>query len=74
MGPQQPTKTGDQVLASAMRTAINRSDIGVLLWRDGFEITGPYDTHIAMILGRFPTPADLAAYLGIPESDIDQGR
>ncbi|MFF3378080.1 hypothetical protein ACFYXF_34655 [Streptomyces sp. NPDC002680] len=74
MEQNRQAQIGDHILADAMRTTIRRSDIGVTLWRDGFELTGPYDTQLAMIPGAFDTAADLATFLGIPETDISDAR
>lgn len=67
-------QNGEQLRASAMRTSISRGEIDVILWRDGFELTGLDDRQIAMIPGQFATAADLARLLGIPESDIADAR
>ncbi|KPI17975.1 hypothetical protein [Streptomyces mirabilis] len=74
MAHTPPTQTGEQILASAMRTAIAHGHICVVLWSDSIEITGPDDEQIAMIPGEFATPSDLATFLGIPEADIEDTR
>lgn len=67
-------KSGDQVLAAAMRIAIRRGDIGVVLWADGFEVTGPYDSQLVLVEGSFAHPADLARFLAIDASDVSDAR
>ncbi|WP_406427788.1 hypothetical protein [Streptomyces sp. NBC_01589] len=41
-----PAQTGEQVLASAMRTAISRGDNCLVLWHDSFERTGEGDVAL----------------------------
>ncbi|MFE3146596.1 hypothetical protein ACFXJ6_08020 [Streptomyces sp. NPDC059218] len=67
--------TGDQVLACALREAIRHGDVGVVLWDDGVELTGPGDTVLVSIKGRrFIEPYELAGFLGIDADDIDDAR
>jgi hypothetical protein len=67
-------QSGDQVLAAAMRVAIRHGDIGIVLWADGFEVTGPYDSQLVRVEGGFAHPADLARYLAIDVSDVSDAR
>lgn len=66
--------TGDQVLASALRVAIRYGDVGVVLWDDEVELTGPDDTVLVSIKGRRFEPYELAGFLGINADDIDDAR
>ncbi|MEU0627744.1 hypothetical protein [Streptomyces sp. NPDC005989] len=67
--------TGDQVLACALREAIRHGDVGVVLWDDEVELTGPGDTVLVSIKGRrFVEPYELAGFLGIDADDIDDAR
>lgn len=66
--------TGDQVLATALRVAIRHGDVGVVLWDDEVEITGPDDTVLVSIKGRRFEPYELARFLGVQEDVIDDAR
>jgi hypothetical protein len=72
--PSASGSSGAQVLAATMRAAIRDGHVGVVLWPDGFEVTGPYDAQIALVKGRFPSPADLARFLGVAEAGISDAR
>ncbi|MER6121406.1 hypothetical protein ABT173_01655 [Streptomyces sp. NPDC001795] len=67
-------QSGDHVLAAAMRMAIRHGDIGIVLWADGFEVTGPYDSQLVFAEGSFAQPTDLARFLAIDVSAVSDAR
>ncbi|MDX3694992.1 hypothetical protein PV726_32565 [Streptomyces europaeiscabiei] len=66
--------SGEQVLAATMRAAIRDGHLGIVLWPDSFEVTGPYDAQVALVKVHFPSVADLARFLGVAESGITDAR
>ncbi|MEU1815168.1 hypothetical protein ABZ543_08215 [Streptomyces roseifaciens] len=71
-----PTRraAGDRTLATALRTAIGDGYAGVELQPGGFEISGPDDRFLLYCGGNFDSPAALARFLGIDQSQITDSR
>ncbi|MGP3690848.1 hypothetical protein ACTVZO_40285 [Streptomyces sp. IBSNAI002] len=69
-------ETGEQVLAAALRAAVDAGAVGIDLFSDGFEISGPDDISLYRSAHTFTarTPAALAGYLGIPENAVQDAR
>ncbi|MYX38997.1 MULTISPECIES: hypothetical protein [unclassified Streptomyces] len=68
--PPEREDTGDEILATAMRTAITGgTGIAVDLFPDGFEITGPDDESLYRS-ARTHTRRGLATFLGIAQHDV----
>ncbi|MFI2301983.1 hypothetical protein ACH5AL_24520 [Actinacidiphila glaucinigra] len=69
--PPAGTAAGDGVLAAAMRTAIAETgSAGIDLFPDGFEISCVDDDSLNRS-DRVMSRAELAAFLGIPEADVN---
>ncbi|MFI1703014.1 hypothetical protein [Streptomyces griseoruber] len=66
--------TGDQVLAIALRAAIRYGAVGVDLYDDEVEISGPDDTVLVSIKGRRFTHGELARFLDVDAGDITDAR
>ncbi|MGW3445651.1 hypothetical protein [Streptomyces sp. NPDC001076] len=66
-------RTGDQVLATALRSALRVGDVDVTLYGDGeVEIVGSDDVVLMRLKGHRSTPVELARFLGIdPRYVID---
>lgn len=65
---------GDQALARALRNAISDGHVGVALFEDGVEISGPDDTVLVFLSRRFESPSALAGFLRIRKGFITDGR
>ncbi|MFZ3492166.1 hypothetical protein ACODT5_02815 [Streptomyces sp. 5.8] len=73
---EAPEETGEQVLAAALRAAVDAGAVGIDLFSDGFEICGPDDISLYRSAHTFTahTPAALAGYLGVPEHAVQDAR
>ncbi|MEU0060740.1 hypothetical protein [Streptomyces sp. NPDC006334] len=68
-------RTGDQVLAAALRAAIRYGDADVTLYDDGeVQIGGSDDTVLLSLKGRRFTPTELARFLGIDPGLVIDAR
>lgn len=67
---------GEKALACALRAAIEMGEVGVDLFSDGFEITGPDDVSLYRSNRTFSGhgPAALARWLNVPESAVHDAR
>lgn len=67
--------SAEDVLVLAMRTAIKQGSASITLYPGGeVEIGGADDNLLVSLTGKFPDPAALAEFLGLPEPLIEDRR
>lgn len=72
--PASPTPLGDRILAKAMRRAIRSGDICIDMHADRIEFVGGDEEVLYRLGGSFETVAELARFLGVDPSQIDDAR